>query len=43
MVHWGLDINVETLSNARDESVELTLLDVREDEELALCAIDGAL
>ena len=43
MVHWGLDINVQTLSNARDEGVELTLLDVREDEELALCAIDGAL
>ena len=43
MVHWGLDINVETLSNARDEGVELTLLDVREDEELVLCAIDGSL
>ena len=43
MVHWGLDINVQTLSNARDEGVELTLLDVREDEELVLCAIDGAL
>ena len=43
MVHWGRDINVQTLSNARDEGVELTLLDVREDDELALCAIDGAL
>ena len=43
MVHWGLDINVQTLSNARNEGVALTLLDVREDEELALCAIDGAL
>ena len=43
MVHWGSDINVQTLSNARDEGVELTLLDVREDEELAHCAIDGAL
>ena len=43
MEHWGRDINVKTLSNARDEGVELTLLDVREDEELAHCAIDGAL
>ena len=43
MVHWGSDINVKTLSNARDEGVELTLLDVREDEELVFCAIDGAL
>ena len=43
MVHWGRDINVQALSNARDEGVELTLLDVREDEELALCAINGAL
>ena len=43
MVHWGSEINVKTLSNARDEGVELTLLDVREDEELVFCAIDGAL
>ena len=43
MAHWGRDIDVQTLSNARNEGVSLTLLDVREDEELALCAIDGAL
>ena len=43
MAHWGPDIDVQTLSNARNEGVALTLLDVREDEELALCAIDGAL
>ena len=43
MAYWGQDIDVHTLSNARNEGVALTLLDVREDEELALCAIDGAL
>lgn len=43
MAHWGRDIDVQTLSNARNEGVALTLLDVREDEELAVCAIDGAL
>ena len=43
MAHWGRDIDVQTLSNARNEGVALTLLDVREDKELALCAIDGAL
>ncbi len=43
MAYWGHDIDVHTLSNARNEGVEMTLLDVREDEELALCAIDGAL
>ena len=42
MAHWGRDIDVQTLSTARDEGADLILLDVREDEELALCAIDGA-
>ena len=43
MVHWGPDIDVQTLAKARNEGVVLTLLDVREIEELAFCAIDGAL
>ena len=43
MAHWGPDIDVQSLAKARNEGVELTLLDVRESEELALCAIDGAL
>ncbi len=43
MAHWGPDIDVQSLAKARNEGVELTLLDVRESEELALCSIDGAL
>ena len=43
MAQWGPDIDVQTLAKARKEGVGLTLLDVRESEELVHCAIDGAL
>ena len=43
MAYWAPDIDAQSLAKARNEGVELTLLDVRESEELALCSIDGAL
>ncbi len=43
MVRWGPDIDVQTLAEAQNAGIDHTLLDVRESEELALCAIDGAI
>jgi rhodanese-related sulfurtransferase len=39
----GIEIDTETLRGLRDAGAELQLLDVREDWELAVCALPGTI
>jgi rhodanese-related sulfurtransferase len=43
MVEWGSDIDVQALSEARSGGVAHTLLDVREPDEVAICAVADSL
>ena len=43
MTEWGSEIDVHTLGDARSNGVAHTLLDVREEDEVAVCSIADSL